>query len=145
MELIYGTMIFPTGKLSFDAGRGRGRNSISFMVICLAVLWRVYALTSYFCGSVREELAMYLNFCFGLPKWRFMLRRAPKIAKNNHKTYGISNVSELWDYRRFYGQVTFCLSCFLNGTNCKILWRQKQIISCTNPQESNAYKIVPSA
>ena len=31
-------------------------------------------------------------------------------------------------------QVTFCLLCFLNGTNCKILWRQKQIISCTTPQ-----------
>ena len=49
MELIYGTTIFPRGKHSFERQTGRGCNSISFMVIRLAVLLRVYALTSYFC------------------------------------------------------------------------------------------------
>ena len=49
MKLIYGTTIFPRGKHSFERRTGRGRNSISFMVICLAVLLRVHAMTSYFC------------------------------------------------------------------------------------------------
>ena len=49
MKLIYGTTIFPRGKHSFERRMGRGRNSISFMVICLAVLLRVHAMTSYFC------------------------------------------------------------------------------------------------
>jgi len=92
------------------AGRERRRYSISFMVICLAVLWRVYALTSYFCCSVREEIAMYLNFCFGLPKWRFMLRRAqkksPQITINgtvwNYQCLGIMGLSTiLWKYGCF--------------------------------------------
>ena len=34
-----------------------------------------------------------------------LLQQAPKIVSNNHKTYGISNISELRDYPQFYGNM----------------------------------------